>query len=160
MPGWLHTNKMFITYSETGMDLLDYDCSALFAARLITMNMLSSHNAILNPLTSPLPKGSTTILTNPVTNAHCKAPTITAPKWSGKAKFSPASVGVKATRPEPPKSNSKPQYSTTTPRNRVLRPCSLFMIKGFQDDHFALSRICGAARLTLSLTIISVPPVL
>ena len=46
------TNKMFITYSETGMDLLDYDCSALFAARLTTM--LSSHNTMLNPLTSPL----------------------------------------------------------------------------------------------------------
>jgi len=75
-------------------------------------------------------------------------------------KFSPASVGVKGTRPEPPKSNSKPQYSATTPRNRVLWPCSLFMIKGFQDDHFALGRICGAAKLRLSLKIISVPPVL
>ena len=56
--------------------------------------------------------------------------------------------GVKATRPEPPKSNSKLQYSANTPRNRVMRPCSLCMIKGFQDDHFALSRLCGAAMLS------------
>ena len=62
--------------------------------------------------------------------------------------LSPASIGVKATRPEPPKPNSKPQYSATTPKNRVMRPCSLCTIKGFQDDHFALSRLCGAAKLS------------
>ena len=62
--------------------------------------------------------------------------------------FSPARVGVKATRPEPLKSSSKPLYSPTTPKNRVYRPCSLCMIKGFQDDHFALSRVCGAAKLS------------
>ena len=77
---------MFITYSESGWDIMDYDCSALFAARLTATNMLNSHNAMLNTLTShPLPNNSTTTLTNPVTNAHFKAPTITAPKWSGKA---------------------------------------------------------------------------
>ena len=47
------TNKMLITYSETGMDLLDYDCTALFAARMTALNMLNSHNATLNPLTPP-----------------------------------------------------------------------------------------------------------
>ena len=45
--------------------------------------------------------------------------------------LSPTSVGVKATRPEPPKSKSKPQFSANTPRNRVMWPCSLCMIKGF-----------------------------
>ena len=62
--------------------------------------------------------------------------------------LSPASIGVKATRPEPHKPNSKPQYSATTSKNRVMRPCSLCTIKGFQDDHFALGRLCGAAKLS------------
>ena len=322
------TNEQFITYAKTGTDILDYDCTALFAARLTATNMLNSHNAMLKPLTPPpLPNSSTTTLTNQVTNAHFKAPTITAPKWSGKAnefytwlhnllngfkladcadqvklkltleaipmdkqgllnditewerfkerlieefgsidvygrdvnqdfalltrfesvqecaevlapkikklqsnlnimqeffdleilhnvtltqqlvhnimkslplevkssfnekyadfrdlrpenvkspitfeflakfvykmeknyranpslydlEFSPARVGVKATRPEPPKSSSKPLHSPTTPKNRVFGPCSLCTIKGFQDDHFALGRLCGAAKLS------------
>ena len=29
-----------------------------------------------------------------------------------------------------------------------MRPCSLCTIKGFQDDHFALSRRCGATKLS------------
>ena len=49
------TNEMFINYYKAGTDVLDYDCSALFAAWLTAMNMLSSHNAMLNPLTSPPP---------------------------------------------------------------------------------------------------------
>ena len=47
------TNKQFIFYTETGLESLDYDCSVLYDARLTAMNLLSSHNAMLNPLTSP-----------------------------------------------------------------------------------------------------------
>jgi hypothetical protein len=47
------TNKQFISYTETRLESLNYDCSVLYDARLTAMNMLSSHKAMLNPLTSP-----------------------------------------------------------------------------------------------------------
>ena len=63
--------------------------------------------------------------------------------------FSPASIGVKVTRPEPPKFNSKPpQHSANIPRAKPMRPCSLCTTKGFQDDHFALTKFCGAGKLS------------
>ena len=63
--------------------------------------------------------------------------------------LSPTSFGVKATRPEPPKFNSRPpQHSTNIPRAKPTYPCSLCKAKGFQDDHFTLSKYCGAGKLS------------
>jgi len=321
------TNQLYIKISTTNIEFLTYNCSALRSARLTAINLLNSHNARLTTLPTSPSNGSTYSHTNPPPQAHFKAPTITAPKWSGKANefytwlhnllngfkladcadqvklkltleaipmdkqgllndvmewdqfkerlieefgsidvygrdinqefalltrcksvqecaeilapkikrlqsnlnimqeffdleilqnvtltqqlvqnimkslplevkpsfnekyadfrdlhpenvkspitfeflaqfiykmeknyranpslydldFSPTSVGVKATRPEPHKSNSKPQYIPNVPRTKPRHPCSLCQIKGFEDDHFALNRFCGVGKLS------------
>ena len=48
------------------------------------MNLLNSHNAMLTPLPSSPPNGSTYAHPNPTPYAHFKAPKVTGQKWSGK----------------------------------------------------------------------------
>ena len=63
--------------------------------------------------------------------------------------FTPTSFGVKATRPEPHKFNSRPaHHSTNTTHTTPRYPCSLCKIKGFQDEHYSLSRACGTGKLS------------
>ena len=62
--------------------------------------------------------------------------------------FSPASIGVKLTRHEPLNSKSKPQHSANTTTAIPKHSCSLCTVKGFQADHFALSKACGVGKLS------------
>ena len=60
----------------------------------------------------------------------------------------PSSIGVKLTIHEPPNSKSKPQHSASTPSATPRHPCFLCTVKGFQADHFALSKLCGVGKLS------------
>ena len=63
-------------------------------------------------------------------------------------KHTPSSIGVKLTRHEPPNSKPKPQPSASTPSAIPRHPCSLCTVKGFQADHYALSKLCGVGKLS------------
>ena len=62
--------------------------------------------------------------------------------------LSPSNVGINVVRQEASKPKTQPLRSSNPQQIRNLKPCTLCSIMGFEDNHFSLSKFCGASKLS------------